>query len=73
LQSEGIWIELKVLHQHGWSISQIAREFDLNWRTVKSEMTIDGPRHYPERVSDEWRRFEDGPPRMEVRHTPDTP
>jgi transposase len=43
-------MELKVLHQHGWSISQLAREFDLNWRTVKREVTSDGPRHYPERV-----------------------
>jgi len=39
MQSEGIHMELKVLYQHGWSISQLAREFGLNWRTVKREVT----------------------------------
>lgn len=43
-------MELKALHAHGWSISQLAREFGLNWRTVKREVTSDGPRRYPERV-----------------------
>jgi transposase len=50
MQSEGIHMELKVLHQHGWSISQLAREFGLNWRTVKREVTSETPRHYPERA-----------------------
>ena len=35
-------MELKVLHQHGWSLSALAREFGLNWRTVKRE--VDQPR-----------------------------
>ena len=43
-------MELKVLHQHGWSISELAREFGLNWRTVKREVMSDGPRHYPDRA-----------------------
>ena len=30
MQSEGIHMELKVLYQNGWSISQLAREFGLN-------------------------------------------
>lgn len=38
MQSEGIHMELKVLHQHGWSISQLAREFGLNWRKVESHL-----------------------------------
>ena len=50
MQSEGTHMELKVLHQHGWSISQLAREFGLNWRTVKREVSSGGPRHYPERA-----------------------
>jgi hypothetical protein len=50
MQSEGIHMELKVLYQHGWSIRKLAREFGLNWRTVKREVTSDNPRHYPERV-----------------------
>ena len=28
-------MELHVLHKHGWSLSAIAREYGLNWRTVK--------------------------------------
>jgi AraC-like DNA-binding protein len=43
-------MELKVLYQHGWSISQLAREFGLNWRTVKREVTSETPRRYPERL-----------------------
>lgn len=31
MQSEGIQMEIKVLHQHGWSISHLAREFGLSW------------------------------------------
>lgn len=49
MQSEGIWMKVKVVHQPGWSISALAREFDLSWRTVKREVTTDGPRQYPER------------------------
>jgi transposase len=45
-----IWMELHVLHQHGWSISALAREFGLNWRTVQRELASPGPRRYPERV-----------------------
>ena len=43
-------MELHVLHQHGWSISALAREFGLNWRTVKREVPSPAPRHYPERA-----------------------
>lgn len=45
-----IWMELQVLHQHGWSISALAREFGLNWRTVQRELRSPGPRRYPERA-----------------------
>jgi transposase len=43
-------MELHVLYQHGWSISALAREFDLNWRTVKREVESAGPRRYSERA-----------------------
>jgi transposase len=43
-------MELHVLHQHGWSISALAREFGLNWRTVKREVSSPTPRHYPARA-----------------------
>jgi transposase len=43
-------MELHVLHKHGWSISALAREFGLNWRTVKRELASPGPRQYPPRV-----------------------
>src|SRR5215212_1524708 len=42
-------MELHVLHKHGWSVSALAREFGLNWRTVKRELASPGPRGYPER------------------------
>ena len=42
-------MELHVLHQHGWSINALAREFGLNWRTVKREVESPGPRRYPDR------------------------
>ena len=45
-----IWMELHVLHKHGWSISALAREFGLNWRTVQRELRSPGPRCYPERA-----------------------
>ena len=46
MQSEEVFVTLKVLHQHGWSISAMAREFDLNWRTVKRHLVSDSPPIY---------------------------
>jgi transposase len=43
-------MELHVLHKHGWSISALAREFGVNWRTIKRELASPGPRGYPERL-----------------------
>jgi hypothetical protein len=34
VESEELWMELHVLHQHGWSVSALARHFKLNRRTV---------------------------------------
>ena len=50
MQSEETWMELHVLHRHGWSLSALAREFGLNWRTVKREVEAEGLRRYPQRV-----------------------
>jgi transposase len=50
LKSGATWMELHVLHQHGWSISALAREFGLNWRTVKREVTSSAPRQYSPRL-----------------------
>jgi transposase len=36
-------MELHVLHRHGWSIAALAREFGLNWRTVKRYATTGAP------------------------------
>ena len=44
-------MELRVLHQHGWSVAALAREFGLNWRTVKRELESDRPRRYARRES----------------------
>jgi transposase len=42
-------MEIKVLHQHGWAISALAREFGLSRTTVRRELASDGPRRYPTR------------------------
>jgi hypothetical protein len=49
MQSEEVWMSMKVLQQHGGSIAAMAREFDLNWRTVKralerADPPVRGPR-----------------------------
>src|SRR5918911_3051839 len=50
MKSGAIWMELHALHKHGWTISALAREFGLNWRTVKRELESPEPRRYPERA-----------------------
>lgn len=50
MESEETWMELHVLHRHGWSISALAREFGLNWRTARRYATAPAPPRYPRRV-----------------------
>ncbi len=50
MQSEDTWMELHVLHRHGWSIAALAREFGLNWRTAKRYATAEVPPRYRPRV-----------------------
>src|SRR5438067_8443628 len=50
MKSGAIWRELHGLHKHGWTISALAREFGLNWRTVKRELESGEPRRYSERA-----------------------
>src|SRR5918995_115842 len=50
MKSGAIWMELHALHKHGWTISALAREFGLNWRTVKRELESGEPRRYSERA-----------------------
>ena len=48
MQSEETWMELHVLHDHGWSISALAREFGLDWRTARRYVRADkSPRYRP--------------------------
>lgn len=42
-------MEIKVLHQHGWSISRLAREFGLSRTTIRRELASEGPRQYQQR------------------------
>jgi transposase len=50
MQSEDTWMELHVLHRHGWSIAALAREFGLDWRTAKRYATAPvAPRYGPRR------------------------
>jgi transposase len=50
VESEELWMELHVLHQHGWSVSALARHFKLNRRTVRWELDAGRPRGYPQRA-----------------------
>ena len=51
MESEEIWMDLRALHRHGWSISAFAREFHLNRRTVSRELEAVEPRRYPDRAA----------------------
>ena len=46
MQCEEVSMSLKVLRSHGWSITALAREFGLNWRTIKREVESEVPRRY---------------------------
>jgi transposase len=50
LQSEDTWMELHVLHRHGWSIAALAREFGLNWRTARRYATASESLRYRPRL-----------------------
>jgi transposase-like protein len=50
LQSGEVWMELKALRKHGWSISALAREFGMSRNTVRRELASERPRGYPERA-----------------------
>lgn len=50
MESEEFWMDLHVLHQHGWSVSALARHFNLNRRTVRRQLAAERPRGYPERA-----------------------
>jgi transposase len=50
MKSGAIWMELHALRKHGWTISALAREFGLNWRTVKRELESREPRRYAARA-----------------------
>jgi transposase len=50
MQSEEIWMELHVLHRHGWSIAALAREFGLDWRTARRYATASAPPTYKPRT-----------------------
>lgn len=50
MESGELWMELHVLHQHGWSISALARHFRLNRRTVRRQLEAERPRRYPTRA-----------------------
>ena len=49
MEFEEIWMDLRALRRHGWSISALAREFHLNRRTVRRELAAGAPRRYSRR------------------------
>jgi transposase len=50
MQSEETWMELHVLHDHGWSIAALAREFGLDWRTARRYARTGKPPRYRPRT-----------------------
>jgi transposase len=48
--SEEIRMELRALHRHGWSIAALAREFNINRRTVARYVGSDEPASYGPRA-----------------------
>jgi transposase len=50
MQSEETWMELHVLHDHGWSIAALAREFGLDWRTARRYARTGKPPRYRPRA-----------------------
>ncbi len=50
MESEDTWMELHVLHAHGWSITALAREFGLNWRTARRYALASEPPRYRPRL-----------------------
>lgn len=50
MEFEEIWMDLRALRRHGWSISALAREFHLNRRTVTRELEAVEPRRYSRRL-----------------------
>jgi len=50
LQSGETHVEIKALHRHGWTVADIAREYDLARNTVYAELTSPRPRHYQQRA-----------------------
>ncbi len=47
---EETWMELRALHRQGWSISALAREFNLNRRTVRRYVDAAARPSYPQRA-----------------------
>jgi len=43
-------MEIKALRHHGWSVADIAREYDLAPNTVRAELSSKLPRHYQQRA-----------------------
>lgn len=50
MESGEFWMDLHVLHQHGWSVSALARHFNLNRRTIRRDLDAERPRQYPKRT-----------------------
>jgi hypothetical protein len=51
MQCEEDWVVMHALHTgHGWSVSRIAREFDINWRTDRRYATSEAPVRYGPRA-----------------------
>ena len=50
MQSGETHVELKALRHHGWSVSDLAREYGLSRDTVRRELASEHRRDYPERA-----------------------
>ncbi len=50
MKSGEICMEMKALHRHGWTVSQLAREFGISRTTVYQVLASAEPRRDPERA-----------------------
>jgi len=50
MQSGETHVELKALRHHGWTVSQLAREYGLSRDTVRRELASEHPRQYSPRL-----------------------
>lgn len=50
MHAKEIWMEIQALHRQGWNISDLARAFGLDRRTIARSLASPVPLAYPKRA-----------------------